>query len=156
MTSNRKRAIKGDVHSNILQRAEKLSKSGSKVFDKDGLKADEGFLLRESRRLGLSQKDIKEIMRVSTEETALGGANLPDQIALFESTLDDFVEGQKLFIQHIESQRKELMELTRDRIERELIESCWSDIISNVKTNIVKESTFVNTKLQVSKKQHSS
>jgi hypothetical protein len=57
------------------------------------------------------------------------------------------------------------MELSRDRIEVdyrdkliEMIESCWVGILSNITTNIAKESTFanrmisVNAKLQVSKK----
>jgi hypothetical protein len=167
LTSNRKQTSKGDVHIDTLKRAEKLSESGSKVFDKNSLKVNEEYLLKEDKLLGLSHDDIHEIETVS--RAASEGPNLSDQIKAIELNLEGYVEQQKRFIQFIESTRKELMELTyRDRIELDSVHSDWVrerakayyKILYKITSNMITESTLanqmiaVNAKLQVSKKQH--
>jgi hypothetical protein len=67
MTSKDKRGSKNNIHASILEKARKLYKSGSKVFDESYLKDEEGRVLNASKFIGLSRHDIEEVLRVYDE-----------------------------------------------------------------------------------------
>lgn len=54
---------KSDVHRVVLERAKRLSKSNSKVFNQKLLRTSEKSLMAEGRNLGLSNDDMKEILK---------------------------------------------------------------------------------------------
>jgi hypothetical protein len=64
MTSKDKRVSKNDIHASLLERARRLYKSGSKVFDERYLKDIEEGVLKESKFIGLSPTDIEEVLQV--------------------------------------------------------------------------------------------
>ncbi|MGH9990327.1 MAG: hypothetical protein ACREAS_07815, partial [Nitrososphaera sp.] len=51
-----------------LGKAKKLSKLGSKIFDRNSLKANQGSVLRETKLLGLSDRDIRELMNIREKD----------------------------------------------------------------------------------------
>ena len=49
--------------SEALKRAEKLYKSGQRVFDEKRLKKKEKWVMKELKRMGLSKKDVEELWK---------------------------------------------------------------------------------------------
>jgi hypothetical protein len=59
---NGTRDDKGDVSANALEKARALAESGSKIFDTDSLKANQTSVLEDTKLLGLTDRDIQELM----------------------------------------------------------------------------------------------
>jgi hypothetical protein len=154
LTSKHNEVNKDKSHVNILERAEELSKSGQRVFDKNRLKSNEDSILKESKSLGLSHSDIQEVLKVSRAATTVetSTANLSKQIKDIDITLANYVEQQKLFIKLIEFYLKKSVESIQiDNIDppflhsqRDVIES-YNKILNNIFNNVATTSTTAST-----------
>jgi hypothetical protein len=89
---NDKTIKKDDIHVSILERAKKLSKSRSKVFDENYLKANETSVLNEIKSLGLFRDDMQE------EETERGKHRAELLKLLLEGKAEQFLQSQRQFL----------------------------------------------------------
>jgi DNA-binding transcriptional MerR regulator len=155
LISKYKEINKDESHVNILGRAEELSKSGQRVFDKNRLKSNEDSILKESKSLGLSYSDIQEVLKVSraapTAETST--INLSKQIKDIDMTLANYVEQQKQVIKFIEFHLKKSVESVQIdntdmppflHSQRDMLES-YNKILNNIFNNVAEVSTTAST-----------
>jgi DNA-binding transcriptional MerR regulator len=139
----------------MLERAEKLAKSGRRVFDMNRLKSNEDSIIKGSKSLGLSRSDIQDVLKASRAATTaeLSTINLSKQIKDMDTTLADYVEQQKRIIEFIEFHLKKTIQSTQIgntdmhpflQSQRDVIQA-YNKILQNIFNNVARTSTTAST-----------